>query len=488
MNQPNGHDDGAEPSLPSETTHFVGRISDFERVKAPTLGAETDDESVENLHETIRLCCRSAIKRADALPRSERDSSILIARYGLGVEKLTLDEIANSRGVTRQLIAQQEIQALKHLKESGFLRSGPVRAHLAWLTFNDGIILPGTELPKLTLAVYRLLNDVRPSDFRISCHDEDGVVVSDPWPCEAIIAAFTAFPKTFKKSGLDGAKQSILQCIPFAADTSQYSRVAEKILHWADTQQAELVVGSRTSLVRAALERIGGTAHFSRVAREAAAIENKPCTAKYERNIHAALGLYPELFARPGGDGMYALASDGVATTDGLAEEMRKIVDGNAHWMSPKSVWDRLPKGHCFKLTSVPMTASQFPQIFRVASFGLIASAKALPPDPPEAIVTAVAAYLAKVRSATRAELHRDLASTIPTDAVDTVLAFEKRVLRIGSLREQAFIYYIRPLEKPALKKRAFAEMLMHDFSLLSLTDAARYAMDHYGISINVRK
>ena len=122
-----------------------------------------------------------------------------------------------------------------------------------------------------------------------------------------------------------------------------------------------LVTKRRTTLVRAALAKIGGTAHFTTIAREATTIANEPCTVAYEHNVHAALRLYTDVFARPGGRGMYALVADGIANTDGLAEEMRKIIAGVNAWMSAQRIWQALPLGNRFTLPSVTMTAGQFP-------------------------------------------------------------------------------------------------------------------------------
>ena len=139
------------------------------------------DESLAFLHETILRCFASAIRRVDREPRSKRDAEILIAKYALGVEKQTLEEIAKARGgVSREVIRQQERQALEHLRASDLLKSDAVRAHLARLIFNDGLILPGTGLPAVTLELLLLLEDTHPGKFELSCHDGNAVVATLP--------------------------------------------------------------------------------------------------------------------------------------------------------------------------------------------------------------------------------------------------------------------------------------------------------------------
>ena len=136
---------------------YQGRSATFERVTGSDCVVDNVDESLAFLHETILRCCASAIRRVDREPRSKRDAEILIAKYALGVEKQTLEEIAKARGgVSREVIRQQERQALEHLRASDFLKSDAVRAHLAWLIFNDGLILPGTGLPAVTLELLQI--------------------------------------------------------------------------------------------------------------------------------------------------------------------------------------------------------------------------------------------------------------------------------------------------------------------------------------------
>ena len=236
-----------------------------------------------------------------------------------------------------------------------------VRAHLAWLIFNDGLILPGTGLPAVTLELLRLLEDTHPGKFELSCHDGNAVVATLRWPLQQTAAAFENFEQSYVRSGVEFATQKILECIPFSPETAQFRRVADQLKRWAEAQDAVLVTGRRTTLVRAALAKIGGTAHFTTIAREATTIANEPCTVAYEHNVHAALRLYTDVFARPGGRGMYALVADGIANTDGLAEEMRKILAGVNAWMSAQRIWQALPLGNRFTLPSVTMTAGQFP-------------------------------------------------------------------------------------------------------------------------------
>lgn len=466
---------------------YRGRTSTFERVASAGPVEDLPDESATTLRETILRCCYSVIRRADREPRSRRDTQILTARYGIGVDMQTLEEIGRARGgVSREVIRQQEQQALEHLHASAFTRSAAVRAHLAWLTFNDGLILPDTELPTVTLPLFRLLNDVYPDRFGLICRDDNGIVATDPWPLERTSRAFEQFRPTYFQSGLESATRALIECVPFAPETLQYHRVVDRLNRWADVQDAVLVTGRRTTLVRAALANIGGTAHFKTIAREAATLSGEACTPAYEHNIHAVLGIYTDVFVRPGGRGMYALATDGVSTTDGLVEEMHKIVSKSDVWMSAEGVWKRLPRGNRFTMPSVAMTAGMFPEVFRVTSFGLIASAVRPAPVPsPEAVATVVS-HLTMARSASRDELHGAL--TIPAEEIDSVLACEPRLLRVGSLRAPAYLYYIRPVQPRELSKRAFLELLRQDFGLPTLADAATFAMDRFNVAVNVSK
>ena len=236
-----------------------------------------------------------------------------------------------------------------------------VRAHSAWLIFNDGLILPGTGLPAVTLELLRLLEDTHPGQFELSCHDGNAVVATLRWPLQQTASAFENFEQSYVRSGVEFATQKLLECIPFSPETAQFRRVADQLERWAEAQDAVLVTGRRTTLVRAALAKIGGTAHFTTIAREAATIANEPSTVAYEHNVHVVLRLYTDVFARPGGRGMYALVADGIATTDGLAEEMRKILAGVNGRMSAQRIWQALPLGNRFTLPSVTMTAGQFP-------------------------------------------------------------------------------------------------------------------------------
>lgn len=401
------------------------------------------DESLAFLHETILRCCASAIRRVDREPRSKRDAEILIAKYALGVEKQTLEEIAKARGgVSREVIRQQERQALEHLRASDFLKSDAVRAHLAWLIFNDGLILPGTGLPAVTLELLLLLEDTHPGKFELSCHDGNAVVATLPWPLHQTAAAFENFEQSYVRSGVEFATQKLLEYIPFSPETAQFRRFADQLERWAEAQDAVLVTGRRTTLVRAALAKIGGTSHFTTIAREAATIANESCTVAYEHNVHSALRLYTDVFARPGGRGMYALVADGIANTDGLAEEMRKILAGVNAWMSGQRIWQALPLGNRFTLPSVTMTAGQFPFFFRITSFGLIASAEKPAPGPATGAIAAVVTYLASVRSTSRDALHRGVSATMTADEIDAVLACEQRILRIGSPRARSYLCY----------------------------------------------
>lgn len=80
--------------------------------------------------------------------------------------------------------------------------------------------------------------------------------------------------------------------------------------------------------------------------RKVATLADETYTPVYEHNIHVVLGLATDVFARLGGRGMYALVTDGVATTDGLVEEMNRIVSNVDTWLSSLSVWKRLPRGN----------------------------------------------------------------------------------------------------------------------------------------------
>lgn len=262
------------------------------------------------------------------------------------------------------------------------------------------------------------------------------------WPLHQTAAAFENFEQSYVRSGVEFATQKLLECIPFSPETAQFRRVADQLKRWAEAQDAVLVTGRRTTLVRAALAKIGGTAHFTTIAREATTIANEPCTVAYEHNVHAALRLYTDVFARPGGRGMYALVADGIAATDGLAEEMRKILAGVNAWMSGQRIWQALPLGNRFTLPSVTMTAGQFPFFFRITSFGLIASAEKPAPVPATGAIAAVVTYLASVRSTSRDALHRGVSATMTVDEIDAVLACEQRILRIGSPRARSYLCY----------------------------------------------
>ncbi|MDP9025923.1 MAG: hypothetical protein M3N13_11185 [Candidatus Eremiobacteraeota bacterium] len=465
---------------------YRGRTNSFERVAINGLIQEHPDESAETLRETILRCCYSVIRPADRERHSERDADILVARYGLGVEKQTLQEIAQAHGQKcRESIRQKEGQALRHLRASAFLRSAAVRAHLAWLTFNDGLILPNTELPTVTLGLFNLLKDIYPGRFDLTCRDENSIVATHPWPLEQTSNAFEKFRSTYFRNGVECATKALIDCVPFALETSQYRRVVDRLSRWASEQEAVLVTGRRATLIRATLVNIGGTAHFKTIAREAATISGNACTPAYEHSIHAALTLYSDDFVRPGGRGMYALAADGFSMTDGLVEEMHKIVSKADMWLSAESVWKRLPRGNHFTKVSVAMTATTFPEVFRVTSFGLIASAEKPAPCASPVAVAVVERYLTMARSASREELHGVV--TLPTDEIDAVLASEPRFLRIGSLRAPAYLCYIRPIEPRGLSKRTFLELLREDFGLATLEDAATFAMDRFGVAVSVR-
>lgn len=67
-----------------------------------------DEAELDNLKEIVRA-------KVETLPKRER--RVIKLRYGIGVDKMTLDEVGKEFGITQERVRQIEVEALIKLKE-----------------------------------------------------------------------------------------------------------------------------------------------------------------------------------------------------------------------------------------------------------------------------------------------------------------------------------------------------------------------------------
>jgi hypothetical protein len=232
------------------------------------------------------------------------------------------------------------------------------------------------------------------------------------------------------------------------------------------------------------LREIGTTAHFTTIAKFAAVVEKAPYSTKYARNIHAALGRLTDVFVRPGGDGMFALKHAEASHTKSLPEEMTQILtEAKAH-MSARTIYDRLPSASRYSFASVSMTAAIRTDLFQTTEMlGLISSRSEPPPPPNEYATRLVYNELTEHQGSTRQEVKNSLKGVITDDQIDSVLALDSHIVRVGSAYPQ-YVWLGRATDPRQFTKAGFVTFLMSLQPFSSVKEALDTIRMIYGISV----
>ena len=276
----------------------------------------------------------------------DRDRQIVDWRYGLHGEPLTLQEVGDRLGVTRERVRQLENSVLRHLrgpKSRAAIR--PLMTLLTHLLEEAGGLMTGEQIETALqnvfvignidlIAATRLLFDVR-DDISCTCKGHawglegaplarvgliqvllTGMLEEElvPLPLEEVIDAFKRSDLYQDRRG-ELRDSFILACLRSHPEISIDEEGQCSLEKWERHRLDEMIL---------ALREIGEPAHYTQIAEETNALL-EPEIQTSAHNIHAHMQRLPDIFVRVG-HGVYGLAEWGLHDDGSVANAARRVL------------------------------------------------------------------------------------------------------------------------------------------------------------------
>ncbi len=281
---------------------------------------------------------------------TERKRLVIYWRYGIGGERLTLEEVGKQLGLTRERVRQLQKQAANTLRRSLFSLDilGPaLRALFDYLLRQAGGLISETQL-RLAVEASVSAGGVDPASVARLIFDLDDNVIwlnaikswgMTRYPLDKIIEIHHITRSLLEKSQRPVSVRELLErfrSTPFYRQHAQELGVRFTIAcFWTHpdleiTHDGKCVLGNqkrvrvRTNLIISALRELGEPSHYSVIAKRVNL--SLPAAQRVsQRYVHALLGRRSDLFVRVG-HGIFGLAEWGLPNDGNLANAAYRIL------------------------------------------------------------------------------------------------------------------------------------------------------------------
>jgi hypothetical protein len=413
-----------------------------------------------------------------------RGQFVIESRAGIRTQPLTLDETGETLGVTRERVRQIEHryhELIAH--EHTWFNQGLPKIIFDELRRKASIVF--REPCALRGGVYGFLSLLSLSGTKInlSTNAVVSVICLAPWEAYVVAQCFHDAIDSLWKANFEDAFVKLKGCIPTSLASAETDPgIEERLYQWLRAAEASYAgLSRRDEISRRALFELGGTQHFSIIARRSAEIEKVQLSPDYTHNVHAALGRCGNYFIRPGGNGMFALRGFAEDTGLDLKDLMERALRETDEWLSAEELLSRMPRGSQYRLSSIVMTAQYFPELFKFSEqFGLIQLKARTEVMVSKSVIAAVEDVLRREKHCTRPVLHAKVENAFQYQ-IDAVLMSHPGIAAIGASRHLRFVLFDSDVPKKRLSTAEFADLISARTGLLSAPALARYIEKHYG-------
>lgn len=299
---------------------------------------------------------------------SNRDKKILLWRYGISSDPLTLQEIGEKLAITRERVRQIEKKVLRKLKNRyGWAKQNLLHAILNFLSYSleeQGGLLSEQEIKVLfaeevaftignvnLVAFLALICEV---DGRFRHFKRQKFFALTHHPIDLIIDVQAKFSDLVKEKAAPTSEERLLNELKKTSLFNEVDNVDDKFLlaclrvhpsiEKLDSGYANISSSSkRLGAIITALREIGEPAHFSVIAEKTN--ELLPPDQQFTvRDVHSWLGRYSDIFVWVRLRGTYGLKEWGLERELSYVDACAQILENVGHPLSFDQIVARMPE------------------------------------------------------------------------------------------------------------------------------------------------
>jgi hypothetical protein len=223
---------------------------------------------------------------------------VIESRVGIRTPPLTLEETGEILRVTRERVRQIEeryygLVACQH----AWFDQGLPKIIFDELRRKASIVFREPRVQRGGIYGFLSLLALSGTKVSFSTNAVVSVICLAPWEAEAVTKSFHDAIGSLWKESFEDALVVLKGCIPDSLVSAEAKTVEERLYRWLRLAETSYVgLSRRDEISRRALFELGGTQHFSTIARRSAEIEDVPLDPDYTHNVHAALGRSDDYF------------------------------------------------------------------------------------------------------------------------------------------------------------------------------------------------